>query len=606
MFRPLANLLLRLTVATSLLTAIMIVAAPLPARAEESAQSTIDRWEWDVDHTAKQLPSWETPEERAAWGDKPFLRLANDPPPVGPIRNVAEYEPMTKVLIRYPLGIPYSLIAEMHENVQISCVVSSSSYNTARTNFQSNGIDPNTVDWIIAESNSYWTRDYGPWFVFDGNGDLRIIDHKYNRPRPLDDVIPITCGQHWGIPVHTHDLVHTGGNYMTDGYGVSFSTDLVWTENSSMTHAQVFQRMQDYYGLNTYNVVPDISTSGIHHIDCWAKFLDEETIIEKQVSTSHGDYAELEQNATLIASLPSATGRNYRVVRVFCQSIGSGNVASYTNSLILNKKILVPTFNSTTNDNNALQAYRDAAPGYEVIGSYYNGWITDDALHCRTMGIADPEMLRVAHIPIVSWNTYEPIPIRAFIDDRSEAGLKADSLLVYWRGYPVGEAPPAFTASVMAPDSSADLYFAEIPAQADSTTVDYYIHAVDETNRREGMPRTEPAAWYSFLVTLDETSNVATSPGAGRGSLAQNFPNPFRGATTFSFELKYADQVRLTIHDPEGRLVKTVVAGQVGAGRHEYVWDGRNDQGREVAAGTYFYKLTAAGISYARKAVLAR
>jgi hypothetical protein len=131
-------------------------------------------------------------------------------------------------------------------------------------NFQANGIDPDTVDWIIAPSDSYWTRDYGPWFVFDGNGDIRIIDHYYNRPaRPNDNVIPIACGAQWGIPVHTHDLWTTGGNYMTDGEGISFSTDLVWTENPGMTHDQIFQRMQDYYGLNTYNVVPDISTSGI-------------------------------------------------------------------------------------------------------------------------------------------------------------------------------------------------------------------------------------------------------------------------------------------------------------------------------------------------------
>ena len=583
-----------------------VAAAPLPARGNDLPQSTMDRWEWDTDHIAKQLPSWETPEERAAMGDQPVPLLANDPPPVGPIRNVGEYEPMVKALIRYPLGIPYSLIAEMHEGVQIACIVSSSYYNTARTNFQSNGIDPNTVDWLITASDSYWTRDYGPWFVFDGNGDIRIIDHYYNRPsRPNDNVIPIFCGTQWGIPVHTHDLWLTGGNYMTDGYGISFSTDLVWDENASMTHQQIFQRMQDYYGLNTYNIMTDDLVSYIRHIDCWAKSLDEETIIVKRVATTHPDYSRLEQNATLMASLPSATGRNYRVVRVSCQSIGGNDVAGYTNSLILNKKILVPTFNSPTNDNNALQAYRNAAPGYEVIGVYSSGWLTDDALHCRVMGIADGGMLRVAHTPIVAWDTYAPIPLRAFIDDRSEAGLKSDSLLAYWRAYPTGQTPPAFTASVMAADSPADWYQAELPAQADGTTVDYYIHAVDNTNRREGMPRTEPAAWYSFHVTLP-VAGIAGAPENARASLDQNAPNPFSDRTTFSFELKYADHARLALYDPQGRLVRTILDGTVGPGRHIYYWDGRDDAGRDTAAGTYFYRLTAAGISYSRKAVLAR
>jgi agmatine deiminase len=587
----------------ALLAAVAVVP---PVLAGEPAQSTMDRWEWDVDHIAKQLPSWETPEERAAWGDRPFVTFAIDPPPLQPIRNVAEYEPMTKVLIRYPLGLPYAVIREMDENVEIACIVSSSSLTTARNNFQANGIDPNTVDWVIAPSDSYWTRDYGPWFVFDGNGDIRIIDHYYNRPaRPNDNAIPIVCGAHWGIPVHTHDLWHTGGNYMTDGYGISFSTDLVWDENSSMSHLQIFQRMHDYYGLQTFNVMTDDLVSYIRHIDCWAKTLDEETIIVKQVATTHPDYSRLEQNATLMASLPSATGRNYHVVRVYCQSIGGNDVAGYTNSLILNKKILVPTFNSPTNDNNALQAYRNAVPGYEVIGSYYSGWLTDDALHCRAIGIADPGMLRVAHIPIVGWDTYTSIPVRAFIDDRSEAGLKSDSLLVYWRAYPTGQTPPSFSVMALAADSPADWYQAEIPAQADGTTVDYYIHAVDTTNRREGMPRTEPAGWYSFRVTLP-AAGIAGLADNARATLEQNAPNPFREGTTFSFELKYEDRVELGLYDPQGRLVRTLVDGQVGPGRHLHYWDGRDEAGRDVAAGVYFYRLKAAGVSYTRRAVLAK
>ena len=50
-------------------------------------------------------------------------------PPQGPIRNIAEYEPMQGVLIRYPFGISSSLIAAMAEDVKIYCLVSSNSQN---------------------------------------------------------------------------------------------------------------------------------------------------------------------------------------------------------------------------------------------------------------------------------------------------------------------------------------------------------------------------------------------------------------------------------------------------------------------------------------------
>lgn len=579
-------------------------AAPSLAAGDAPA-STIELWQWDTDRLEKQLPQWETPEERARYGNvPPEQNLRADPPPLAPIRNCAEFEPMSMALIRYPLGIPYALIREMDEKLQIACVVSSSSYNTARNNFQSNGIDPNGVDWIIASSDSYWTRDYGPWFVYDGNGDIAIIDHYYNRPyRPNDNVIPIVCGQHWSIPVHTHDLWHTGGNYMTDGLGISFSTDLVWDENSGMTHQQIFNLMQSYYGLDAYNVVPDIASGGIHHIDCWAKLLDEETILIKQVASNHGDYPELEQNSTLIASLQASTGRNYRVVRVYCQSIGGSDVASYTNSIILNDKVLVPTFGNSSYDNQALYTYRDAMPGYEVLG-FSGSWLTDDAIHCRVMGIPDRYMLRVEHTPILEWQTYAPISIQAKIDDRSETGLKSDSLLVHWRAYPTGAPAPAFSSIVMAPAGPQDTYAAAIPAQGHGRTVDYYIHAVDNSGRREGMPRSEPAGWYSFEVALP-AAGVADLAG-GTARLDQNSPNPFNPHTTFSFELLHADRVNLAVYDAQGRLVRTLLDGTVGGGRHEIVWDGRTDAGEELAAGTYFYRLRAAGVNYSRKAILAK
>ena len=43
------------------------------------------------------------------------------------------------------------------------------------------------VQFIIGATDSHWTRDYGPWWVIDGNGDYSIVDFTYNRPRPNDN-----------------------------------------------------------------------------------------------------------------------------------------------------------------------------------------------------------------------------------------------------------------------------------------------------------------------------------------------------------------------------------------------------------------------------------
>jgi hypothetical protein len=59
------------------------------------------------------------------------------------------------------------------------------------------------------------------------------------------------------IPVYGMSLVHAGGNYMTDGQGIAISTDLVWDENSGYSPEEINQTIQEYCGIDTYQVVPD-------------------------------------------------------------------------------------------------------------------------------------------------------------------------------------------------------------------------------------------------------------------------------------------------------------------------------------------------------------
>ena len=85
----------------------LLGAALAPAFASESTGiEPNESWEWDVDHIERLLPRWETPEERAAWGDREIPPSTERSPSPPGIRNVAEFDPMTGVLIRYPLGIP--------------------------------------------------------------------------------------------------------------------------------------------------------------------------------------------------------------------------------------------------------------------------------------------------------------------------------------------------------------------------------------------------------------------------------------------------------------------------------------------------------------------
>ncbi|MGB2988465.1 MAG: agmatine deiminase family protein [Candidatus Zixiibacteriota bacterium] len=446
------------------------------------------------------LPIELTPEEMTRLDEIGIGHRATAPP-VGPARNPAEWEPMTGAIIRWPLGIPVSLIAEMSEDIEVYTIAANSSQQASATStYQSGGVNMANAFFIIAPTNSIWTRDYGPWFIFDGAGNYGIVDPVYNRPRPLDDLIPGVIGTEWGVPVYGMDLTTAGGNHMSDGLGTSMSTRLVYDENPGMAPRDVDAMMKDYLG-NDYTVLEYIESGGIHHIDCWAKFLDPTTILVKDVSPGHPSYSLLNARAAFLATQTSSWGEPYTVVRVYCP-YGT----AYTNSIILNDKVFVPIFSSSWDDS-ALQVYQQTMPGYEVLG-FYGSWYDDDAIHCRIMGVTDRYMLFVDHVPLFDTEVYDhDYLVSVEIEDHSNTGLIPESLLVY---YSIDSS--AFDTVHLQVTSKSDSFFAYIPAQPPGTEIAYYIRAADSSGRAVTHPFIGAPGAHVFNVTGENAPPLIVSP----------------------------------------------------------------------------------------------
>lgn len=450
--------------------------------------------EQEQEQEEKQLPIGLTAEELLKLHEI-GINHQTTAPPLGSVRNPAEWEPSQGVIIRYPFGISYDLIREYAEGLRLTTIVSSTSQkNSVLSLYVSNGVDTSHCDFIIAPTNSIWTRDYGPWFIFEQNGDLGIVDHIYNRPRPDDDVIPQVIGAAWGVSVYGMDLETTGGNHMSDGLGMSMSSKLVYNENPGLTQQQVNDTMWAYLN-NDYTVMDYIESGGIHHIDCWAKFLNPTTILVKDVPDNWYPMDELlQERADFLSQQISAWGRPYTVVRVYCPT-----GTAYTNSIILNNKVFVPTFNSSWDDD-ALQVYADAMPGYEILG-FDGSWLDDDAIHCRAMGVPDSNMLFIHHVPLfdtddITNDYYVGVKIRA----HSGAPLFGDSLKLYY------DAGSGFVSTLLSAAAEPDSFYGYIPAQPSGTTVRYFIKAGDLTGRVEMHPYIGEPWAHSFYV---EAPNVA-------------------------------------------------------------------------------------------------
>ena len=83
-------------------------------------------------------------------------------------------------------------------------------------------------------------------------------------------------------------------------------------------------------------------------------------------------------------------------------------------------------------------------------------------------------------------------------------------------------------------------------------------------------------------------------------------PNPFTTETSIRFRLPVGGPMTLAIHDPGGRLVRTVLCRSLPAGDQTAIWDGRNESGHSVPAGIYFSVLRGSGSTERRKLLLLR
>jgi len=421
--------------------------------------------------------------------------------PPEPVEFIAEFEPMQGVLIRYPLGVPYSLIKSLSETTTLYILIGNSNIKEQAVNFfQANGVNLENCEFIVTPTDSYWTRDYSPWFIRTG-AELAMVDFNYNRPRPNDNRIPKFAGGYFGLDVYDLNLYHTGGNMMVDGMGKGASTDLVLKENANFTKEEIELRMKTYLGIEEYFLYPEPTGSPIEHIDTWAKFIGVDKLMIRSVPPTHPKYEKIEGAVNYFSQQISSYGTPYQIFRV-----NTSLNEPYANSLIVNDKVYVPQMN-TLNDKGALDAFKEAMPGYEVIG-FTGTWLSDDALHCRTYGIPDLSMIHISHVPLPDYSEHTAIPIQAKFVSYSGASLQEESLKLYWK-----TDESQMYSEVTFTSSEDNYYQAFIPAQESTVEISYYLSGSNELGKTAYLPLVKDKDPFRVkikqMLPLQSPENVA-------------------------------------------------------------------------------------------------
>lgn len=123
----------------------------------------------------------------------------------------------------------------------------------------------------------------------------------------------------------------------------------------------------------------------------------------------------------------------------------------------------------------------------------------------------------------------------------------------------------------------------------------FYITTVNQT----GM-ESEPSDIVEFLsVHSDELPLPVVT------QLSGNYPNPFNPTTTISFSIAQTlSFIELEIYNIKGQKVKTLIDEKLTAGNHQVMWNGKDDNGKQVASGIYFYKMKSGNYNETKKMIL--
>lgn len=116
------------------------------------------------------------------------------------------------------------------------------------------------------------------------------------------------------------------------------------------------------------------------------------------------------------------------------------------------------------------------------------------------------------------------------------------------------------------------------------------------------MHRGNPGRTGDMFVA--STDNDDLDVAVVNNTLLGNYPNPFNPETTISFAIQNPGHVSLDIYNLKGQKVKTLVNENKTSGRHDIVWNGKDENNSNVSSGVYFYKMRNGKYSSTKKMIL--
>lgn len=549
-------------------------------------------------------------------------------PPSEQVRTMAEWEEIQALTITWSTGysieeeaILSQIVANAVQQAQVIIICENES--EVLNYLQSENIPTDNVSCIESMFNNIWIRDYGQNSVYKNDVDeLILVDWIYNRNRPFDDLVPDQIANFLNIDLYATsespwDLMSTGGNFMSDGMGLGFSSELIIDENSggyaweglegnvffpNHSEEEINTILNEFMGIEEYILMETLPYDGIHHIDMHMKLIDEETLLVAEYPEGVADGPQIEANLQyVLENYTSSFGTPFKVIRIPSPPSTSGNYPddngyyrTYTNSVFVNNTVLVP-FYRTEYDTIAQRIYEEALPGYNIVGidvdnQGQNLISYSGAIHCITHSVGVDQPLLIQHQSLL--NTY---PLDEYIFNANiqhKTGIETATL--FW----TDDLANGYQAIDMSNNEGNNWQgilneSIELPA-----TIYYYIQATAFSGKTQVRPLPAPEGYFDFNIfedTISEPVDTITEP-IDTTSYAYDltpfdidlgvYPNPASALTCIPIESTKAFNAKLYLTDILGKEVAQIHQGQVKAPKTNFFI-----RANEFTPGVYFITL---------------
>ncbi|MDD5210089.1 MAG: agmatine deiminase family protein [Elusimicrobiales bacterium] len=346
----------------------------------------------------KPLPNWIDKSREKADGRAPILAPTVRGVTPSDFRMPAEYEPVSAVAVGWasytPMLTSIAKAVTGDAKAQLWAVGGPASIS---------GVPATSYSRITAPLDSVWMRDYGPFGVSGGKPGIVDSIYRHYQYRRNDDAVPGVLGKAKNIGVYAMPIIMDGGNLMVDSAGTLFMTKRTYIWNSNMSEDQVNTHLKNYLKVKKivtfdYAGYPGEPGDGTGHIDMFLKLLNDNTILVS-VADTEPFKSNAEKAIEWFKSNKAPNGQPYKVLPV--KGWYTDAWYTYTNSLVVNKVAIIPSYSNSAEEANAKAAYESA--GYTVVPVLSDDSIVSGgSIHCVTQTIpgAPGKSVDMTDIPV--------------------------------------------------------------------------------------------------------------------------------------------------------------------------------------------------------------